>query len=226
MLDLHQTVLDQRQQLIQQNEQRIQKANLRLSQRRFHVLVESLPCLICHLDHEQRFRFCNRAYGHALGVSVRNVLGKYLWEVIGGSNYDAMRPGIVRAFQGEEVTCELNFPQQKDRHFYCKFVPELNDGSVIGILIMLLDISDRKAIERQLTQSEQKFRQIADERAEAGQSFERSVSGHRLARTANADDVDSGLGQSDEPEEDRCRSHGSGRTSHRKECEKSSQRDR
>jgi PAS domain S-box-containing protein len=166
MLDLHQTVLDQRQRLIQQNEQRIQEANLRLSQGRFHVLVESLPCLICHLDHEQRFRFCNRAYGHALGISVRNVLGKYLWEVIGGSSYDAMRPGIVRAFQGKEVTCELNFPQQKDQHFYCKFVPERNDGSVIGILIMLLDISDRKAIERQLTQSEQKFRQIADERAE------------------------------------------------------------
>jgi len=166
MLDRHHTALEQRQQLIQQNEQRIQQANLRLSQRRFHVLVESLPCLICHLDHEQRFRFCNRAYEHAVGISVRNVLGKYLWEVIGGSNYDAMRPGIVRGFQGEEVTCELNFPQQKDRHFYCKFVPERNNGSVIGIFIMLLDITDRKTIERQLTQSEQRFHQIADERAE------------------------------------------------------------
>ncbi|HME98483.1 MAG TPA: ATP-binding protein, partial [Terriglobia bacterium] len=104
-----------REQFIQQYEQRIQEANLRLSQRRFHLLVESLPCLIFHLDHEQRFRFCNAAY----------------------RDYDAMRPGIVRAFLGEEVTCELNLRRQMDRHFYCKFVPERNNVSVIGIFIML-----------------------------------------------------------------------------------------
>ena len=48
-----------------------------------------------------------------------------------------MRPGIVRAFLGEEVTCELNLRRQMDRHFYCKFVPERNNVSVIGIFIML-----------------------------------------------------------------------------------------
>src|SRR5262249_6027893 len=95
-----------REQFIQQYEQRIQEANLRLS-RRFHVLVESLPCLIFHLDHEQRFRFCNTAY----------------------RDYDAMRPGIVRRFLGEEVTCELNLRRLMDRHFYCKFVPERNNVS-------------------------------------------------------------------------------------------------
>src|SRR5262249_24127644 len=158
MLNLHHAALEYRRQLIQENEQQIQETKLRLSQRRFHILVESLPCLICHLDHEQRFRFCNRAYVHSLGISVPNPLGKYLWEVIGEADYDAMRPGIVRAFQGEEVTCELSLSQREDRHFYCKFVPELNDGGVIGIFIMLLDISDRKTIERQLAQSEQKFR--------------------------------------------------------------------
>ncbi len=166
MLDLRQTTIEHREHLIQQNEQQIQEAKLRLNQRRFHVLAESLPCLICHLDHEQRFRFCNRVYVQALGISVPDIHGKYLWEVIGGTNYDALRPGIVRALQGKEGNCELSFPDQKDRHFFCKFVPELNDGSVIGIFIMLLDISDRKAIERQLTESEQKFRQLAEERAE------------------------------------------------------------
>jgi len=80
------------------------------------------------------------------GTSVRNVVGKFLWEVIGGSNYDAMRPGIVRAFLGEEVTCELNLRRHMDRHFYCKFVPERNNVSVIGIFIMLLDITARKTM--------------------------------------------------------------------------------
>ena len=75
------------------------------------------------------------------GTSVRNVVGKFLWEVIGGSNYDAMRSSIVRAFVGEEVTCQLNLRRQMDRHFYCKFVPERNNVSVIGIFIMLLDIT-------------------------------------------------------------------------------------
>jgi len=92
--------------------------------------------LIFHLDHEQRFRFCNAAYRDVAETSVRNVVGKFLWEVIGGSD-DAMGPGIVRAFLGEEVTCELNLRRQMDRHFYCKFVPERNNVSVIGIFIML-----------------------------------------------------------------------------------------
>src|SRR5215471_3220060 len=73
MLDLRHTTLERRQELIEQCERRLQQAQLRLSQMPFQLLVESLPCLICHLDYEQRFRFCNKEYRNSLGIAVRNI---------------------------------------------------------------------------------------------------------------------------------------------------------
>src|SRR5262249_21242265 len=45
-------------------------------------------------------------------------------------------------------------------------VPQVKADAVIGIFVTLLDISHRKRVERELTESNQKFRQLAEERAE------------------------------------------------------------
>jgi PAS domain S-box-containing protein len=166
MLELRHVNLDRRQQFVQQEEERVHAAKLRSSEQRFHVLVESLPCIVCHLDREQRFRYCNKAFGESFGLSSNKVRGKCLWDVIGNKDYDAMRPGIVTALQGGEVTYELGLLEHTERHFYCKFVPErLANDSVVGFFVMLLDISDRKAVEKRLSENERTFRNLAKERA-------------------------------------------------------------
>src|SRR5262245_15156104 len=166
MLRLRRAALQHQQQLLEQDEKRIRDARLQSREAQFHRLVESFPCQICQFDQQQRFRYCNKAFGSFFEASPRKVLGKYVWEVIGEARYDAMRPGIVRALQGEEATYELSFEAQNGHDFYCRFVPErIADDTVIGFFIMLLDISDRKAIERKLWDSERMFRKLASERA-------------------------------------------------------------
>src|SRR5215471_18674456 len=119
MLRLRYAALEHRQQLLEQDEKRIRDARLQSRDDQFHRLVESFPCLISHFDRQQRFRYCNKAFGSFFDASVRKV-GKYIWEVIGEARYDAMRPGIVRALQGEETTCELSFEAQDGHDFYCR----------------------------------------------------------------------------------------------------------
>jgi PAS domain S-box-containing protein len=166
MLQLREATLDHRQQLVQENEKSVNEARSRSGEQRFRLLVGALPCSIAQFDSEQHFRYCNKAYAKCFGLSQGKILGKYIWEVMGPVDYDALRPGIIRALQGEETTTELAFHGEKEQHFYCKFVPERTArDSVIGFFLLLLDISDRKAIERQLKEREQMFRNIAQERA-------------------------------------------------------------
>src|SRR5262249_45397200 len=144
--------------------------------------LDSLPCSICRIDIEQRFRFGNKAFISSFETFANRAPGRYLWEIIGESDYDALRPGIIRALQGEEVIRELSLRRQKDRYFYCKFVPErFVDGSVIGVFVIQLDISDRKVAEDHLMESEARSRRIAQERADLLESQEKRLEESRIA---------------------------------------------
>src|SRR5262245_5425652 len=76
MLQLREATLDRQQQLIKEKEKALDDSKLRSGERRFHLLVGSLPCLISHFDREQHFRYCNKAYGDCFGVSPGKILGK------------------------------------------------------------------------------------------------------------------------------------------------------
>src|SRR5215470_19680097 len=99
MLKLRHITLEHRQRIISETEKRIHEERTRSSERRFHTVVESLPCLICQCDRQQRLRYCNTAYRGFIGMPAREILGKYMWEVIGETDYDAMRAVIVGALQ-------------------------------------------------------------------------------------------------------------------------------
>src|SRR5262245_21000833 len=121
MLQLREASLDRQEQLIKEKEKRLDYSKFRSDERRFHLLVGSLPCLISHFDREEHFRYCNKAYGDSFGISPGKILGKRIWEVIGPVAYDGLRSGIVRALQGEETTAEFTLQGEKEQHFYCKF---------------------------------------------------------------------------------------------------------
>ena len=78
--------------------------------------------------------------------------------------YEARRPFVDRALAGETVTYEADFARPGETvHTEIVHVPHRDeDGRVAGMYSVVQDITARKLAERRLSESEERFRSIAN----------------------------------------------------------------
>ena len=153
------------------NRKRIEEA-LRQRETELRLITHTLPVLISFVDSEQRYRFNNRAYQEWFGHPAAEVYGKHLWEVLGESAYEVLRPYVEQVLAGEQVTFESQVPYQDGgtRYIHAVYVPQFNqEGTVEGYAALITDISEQQAALRErnqaeaaLRESEARFRQMAD----------------------------------------------------------------
>ncbi|AUB39791.1 Sensor protein KdpD, transmembrane domain [Nostoc flagelliforme CCNUN1] len=86
---------------------------LRQRETELRLITDTLPVLISFVDSEQRYRLNNRAYQEWFGHSTAEVYGKYLWEVLGESAYQVLRPYVEQALAGEQVSFEGEVPYKR-----------------------------------------------------------------------------------------------------------------
>lgn len=128
-------------------------------------IANALPVLISFVDSEQRYRFCNRAYEVWFGRSATEIYGKYLWEALGESVYEAIRPYVQQVLTGKQVTFETQaaYKDGGTRYIRATYVPQLDSlGTVEGFVVLVNDISEPKLVEEALQQSEERFRVLAE----------------------------------------------------------------
>ncbi|WP_375500352.1 PAS domain S-box protein [uncultured Nostoc sp.] len=152
---------------------------LRQRETELRLITDTLPVLICFVDSEQRYRFNNRAYQEWFGYSAAEIYGKHLWEVLGESAYQVVRPYVEQVLAGEQATFESQVPYQDGgtRYIHAVYVPQFNqEGTVEGYAALITDISEQQAALREqqaalrernlaeaaLRESEARFRQMAD----------------------------------------------------------------
>ncbi|MEH1836814.1 MAG: PAS domain S-box protein [Nostoc sp.] len=152
---------------------------LRQRETELHLITDTLPVLISFVDSEQRYRFNNRAYEEWFGHPAAEIYGKHLWEVVGESAYEGVRPYVEQVLAGEQVTFESQMPYKDGgtRYINAIFVPQFNkQGTVEGYAALITDISEKQAALREqqaalrernqaeaaLRESEARFRQMAD----------------------------------------------------------------
>jgi PAS domain S-box-containing protein len=136
------------------------------------LITNTLPVLISFIDSEQRYRFNNQQYEAWLGKPLTEVYGKYLWEVLGQSAYEAIRPYVEQVLTGKPVTYETQASYQngQTRYIHGTYIPRFDEqGNVEGFVALINDITeqqaalrDRQQAEAALQQSEEKFRQLAN----------------------------------------------------------------
>lgn len=151
--------------------ERIQ-AEVALQQREaeLRLITDAVPVLISLVDAEQRYRFNNQKYEEWFGKPATEMNGKYLWEVLGQSAYETIRPYVEQVLAGHEVTFESRIPYKEGgiRDAVVNYVPRFDpQGTVEGFVALVTDITRRKRAEETLQQSEERLR-IAQQAANAG----------------------------------------------------------
>jgi diguanylate cyclase (GGDEF)-like protein/PAS domain S-box-containing protein len=131
---------------------RMYEEALRESEQRLRLIADNLPALVAHIDREQRYRFCNRAYDSWFGLAPERMLGRTVREVWGEERYAPMAPNIERALKGERVFFDYTLQERGvERHVLAHYVPHLDErGRADGFFVMASDVTELEAARREL----------------------------------------------------------------------------
>ncbi|MEO8494831.1 MAG: PAS domain-containing protein [Planctomycetota bacterium] len=131
--------------------------DLEIQHERIQLITNTLPALIAYINAEQRYEFVNRHYAEQFGLDQKEVLGKTVREVLGEENYKRAQPQLASALEGMPQQYELELEIQSSRTMQTgevSYVPQLAaDESVLGCHCLIIDTTERRAIEEELRQS-------------------------------------------------------------------------
>jgi len=137
-----------------------------LSEVELRALVDALPALLSYVDPDQRYRFVNGAYKDWFGHAANDIVGRSMNDVLGDAAYEAIKPRVEAALQGETVHFQTlaRYRDGGPRHIDATYVPRTGeDGQVQGFFVLVQDVSEQKRAEEALRESEARSRERLEE---------------------------------------------------------------
>jgi PAS domain S-box-containing protein len=131
------------------------------------AIYDGAPVGLCFLDCNLRYVSINRRLADMSGVPLAAYLGKTVEEMI-PKVFPEIEPYLRRALKGEaiqdlEFSRPVNRPGEPDETNLVSYQPALDEaGEVIGISVMVIDITARKRTEKALRESEDHLRYMVD----------------------------------------------------------------
>lgn len=147
---------------------------LERNERQLQVISQRLPALVSYISSAGRYVWCNDEYLRWFELEREQIVGKPVEEVLGAVAWRTVGPRIGEALAGSFVEYEAEVPYARGgtRWIHVTYTPHsATDGTVLGIVAMVVDISDRKQTELKATLL-----------AQLGDAFARHPSVHEAAR--------------------------------------------
>ena len=137
-------------------------AQFRRSEERLRAVTDNLPILISYVDPEQKFRFINAHYSRTLGVETGALLGGTVEAALGPANYLHVKQYLAAALAGERQHFEREaLIADQAICLQTDYIPDFDEeGKVIGLFAMAVDVTALKQAEMLQAQSEQRVRSI------------------------------------------------------------------
>jgi PAS domain S-box-containing protein len=107
---------------------------------------------LTHCSRDLRYRSVNRAYAECIGLPQEQIVGRPIIEVMGQEAFEIIRPRIEKVLSGEQVEYEDELPIAGERKSIRGVYTPYRDaaGNVVGWVASIMDISERKRIEKEL----------------------------------------------------------------------------
>jgi PAS domain S-box-containing protein len=133
-------------------------ASARRTERRLWLVSDNAPVFIYNCNRDGVYKFVNRAAAR-FGLTPQDCVGRHVRDVVGDRAYDSITAYVARVLQGEALEADVDIPYDAlgDRLMHCSYAPEIENGSVVGWVAAITDISARKRAEEALVASEQRF---------------------------------------------------------------------
>jgi PAS domain S-box-containing protein len=128
---------------------------LRTSESQCREITDTVPALMAYIDAKQCYRFHNRAYEEAFGLSHEQIDGKTMLEVMGAQLYEAVQAHIEQVLAGCPITYQRlqKTARGEERLYVVKDFPRYGDGDregeVIGFYSVATDIDPASLINNQ-----------------------------------------------------------------------------
>jgi diguanylate cyclase (GGDEF)-like protein/PAS domain S-box-containing protein len=137
---------------------------LRESEHRARMIADNIPALIAYVDRDLRYRFTNEHYRFLLGLDPKAMIGRTISEVFGPAVLERWRDKYDLALAGQALLEEREGEELgRHMHLMTHMVPDFAaDGSVTGLYLMSMDITERKTAELTQAASEQRLKLITD----------------------------------------------------------------
>ncbi len=116
------------------------------------TVTDAMPAEVCFVSANGRYEFANAAYAEKVGMPRDKLIGRTVAEVFGVAAYERIREPFEQALAGSAQRFERE--ESNGAAIACKevqYVPQLRpDGTVIGVHVLITDITARKEKELRL----------------------------------------------------------------------------
>jgi len=156
---------------VERQEARAREAALQESEARFRHMADSAPAFIWMTDERGSLSFANLHFGYVFGQSTRDMLVNGWERLVESRDLETFKGGFSRALTAREpfrTEVRVRDKNGEVRWIRCDSVPRLDDrGAFLGYTGCGVDITDEKAFEKALLESERRLK-AAQEHAGVG----------------------------------------------------------
>ncbi|WP_342108107.1 PAS domain-containing protein [Methylobacterium sp. SI9] len=142
---------------------------LRAREAELLLITDSLPLLIAFIDRGLVYRFANRAYEDWFAMAPEDVVGRHVRDLLDEAGYASRKDAFAKALSGEPARLELDWPcvDGSPRVADIRYLPRrAEDGTVDGFYVFVLDVTDRKQVERMLRETNEDLERRVAERTQ------------------------------------------------------------
>ncbi len=136
------------------------------------LITERLPILIAYVDRSIKFRFVNHYYEQWTGTCFQDIVDRTVPELLAKNckpdivDLLSHRINDVLAGQTTSYITEMSFPNGTLHHVHLTLLPHHRDETIPGYFVLGLDISEQVEAERDLRQSELRYRAVIESQAD------------------------------------------------------------
>ena len=135
-----------------QDKKKIEQYELSLSQQTLSLIFDNLPVLISFLDTDLCYRFANKTHENWMGLSLGEIYGKSIKDVVGEQAFEKIDFNIRKAAEGNIVSFESIREMKGTEHYLNSTIIPYKDETqkINGYFSIVADITELKIRENKI----------------------------------------------------------------------------